>query len=97
MLKVVAKFEVKSNKVEKFKKETSNLIKETRKEEGNLSYELFQNTEDPTILTFIEEWKDKEALELHMKTEHFQEALPKLKKLNIADKEPEINIYTQVK
>lgn len=47
-----------------------NLIKNTRAEEGNISYNLYSNVEDDTLL-FVEFWKSKEDLEIHLKTDHF--------------------------
>jgi len=61
MVKVVAKSKVKTNELEKYKELVKFLIDETRKEEGCVSYDLFQDINDPSTLTFIEEWKDEEA------------------------------------
>ena len=95
MIKVVAKFEVESNKVDEFKQIASELIDKTRQEKGNISYELYQNNKNEQILTFIEEWKNQKALETHMETNHFRTALPKFQKISTV--EPEINTYTKVK
>jgi len=95
MIKVVAKFEVESDRIDEFKQIASELIDKTRQEEGNISYELYQNNKNKQILTFIEEWENQKALETHMKTNHFRTALPKFQKISTA--EPEINTYTKVK
>lgn len=94
MIKVVAKFSVQSGKVDEFKKIAEDLIDETRQEKGNISYELYQDTEDSQALTFIEEWEDQEALEKHMGTKHFQDALPQFEKITTA--QPEANKYKLV-
>lgn len=48
------------------------LIENTRKEEGNIDYNLFINTDDDTLL-FVEQWESKEILEKHLSTNHFIE------------------------
>ena len=46
MLTVVAKAIVKEEKIEEFKKYADEIIKETRKEEGNISYNLCDLTQN---------------------------------------------------
>jgi quinol monooxygenase YgiN len=54
------------------------LIEGSRSEDGNISYQLFQSTEDPNILAFFEQWKDEEAMAVHRGSEHFTSTMPKL-------------------
>lgn len=91
MIKVVAKFLIKKEKVDEVKSITKELIDQTREEDGNLSYELYQDIDNPQIFSFIEEWQSKEALEAHMGTDHFKKALPELESISAA--EAEINTY----
>lgn len=71
-LKIVAVIEVK----EVYKDELMNVFKETvdatRKEEGSISYELFEDVKNPLKFTFIEHWASKEAIEEHNASAHFQ-------------------------
>ncbi|MDP0493959.1 MAG: putative quinol monooxygenase [Fusobacterium sp. JB021] len=94
MIKVIAKNFTKKNKID----ETIELCKEladaTRKEKGCIKYELYQDEKDSSILTFIEEWENKEDLERHLKSEHFTRIVPKLSQLRT--KEGEINIYNKI-
>ncbi|SHJ19838.1 Quinol monooxygenase YgiN [Lutispora thermophila DSM 19022] len=94
MIKVVSKHYVKENKIQEFVENAARMVEATRKEEGCISYGLFQDDNDPKILTFIEEWESKEALEKHKTTEHFTNIVPILKKLD--EKPGELNIYNQV-
>lgn len=55
------------------------LIDATRTEPGNIKYELHQDLSDEAHLTFIEEWTNEEALQLHFQTEHFKEAAQYIK------------------
>ena len=44
----------------------------TRTEEGNISYELHQDINNPLVYVFIEVWKSQEAIDIHGATEHFK-------------------------
>lgn len=46
----------------------------TRTESGCMQYELHQNLSDETHFTFIEQWTNEEALQLHFQTDHFKQA-----------------------
>ena len=94
MIKVIAKQTIKADQVGNFKKLVVELVAETRKEEGCISYQLFQDVNNSSILAFIEEWQSPEALQSHMKSKHFLAAMPKLAELR--EKESEVNIYSAV-
>lgn len=98
MIKVVAKFIVQEDRIEEFKDWTDELIEKTRQEVGNVFYQLYQDVNNPQVLTFIEEWDSQDALGAHMETEHFKKIVPELEKLLIEEmEEVEINIYKLVK
>lgn len=94
MVKVVAKNFFPADKLEEVLKLYSELVEETRKEEGCIAYDLYQDEQDAGALTFIEEWKSRQALEEHMKSEHFTRLVPAAGKL--ASKNGEVNIYHKV-
>lgn len=94
LIKVIAKMVIKEDKVEEFKNIVKELVAETRKEEGCMIYELFQDVNNKNELSFVEEWESSEALQKHMNSKHFQEALPKF--AEIQEKKPEISICTLV-
>jgi quinol monooxygenase YgiN len=62
-----------------------------RKDEGCISYQIFQTMADEKIFAFIEEWKSQEALDIHV---HSAELGPMLD--GALEKEPEANFYTLV-
>lgn len=95
MIKVVAKCIAKKDKIEKFKTTAEDLINKTRQETGNISYGLYQDTDNPQILTFIEEWKDQQALDLHIKSDHFERIVSKLNKLQTT--KTKVNVYKLIK
>lgn len=41
------------------------MVKETRKEEACLQYDLHQGTEDENLFVFYEIWKSREGLDAH--------------------------------
>jgi quinol monooxygenase YgiN len=47
-------------------------IKETRKEAGNIAYDLHESVTDPTKMVFVEQWDNAEALGPHRKSEHMR-------------------------
>ena len=46
------------------------LITNSKAEEGNVDYNLFENTGDGSLM-FVEQWESKEILGKHLQTEHF--------------------------
>ncbi len=61
---------VKENKNDDVIEKAKPLIEASRKHEGNISYNLYQDTIDGS-LTFVEKWESKEALQKHMQTPEF--------------------------
>lgn len=47
-------------------------IAETRKEAGNIAYDLHESVTDPTKLVFVEQWENAEALVPHRTAEHMK-------------------------
>ena len=56
MIHILASFKVKNDKLSDFISLCNELIKESRKEKGCISYRLQQNTEKENHLVFVEEW-----------------------------------------
>jgi len=69
-LNVVAIVETSADKVEELKAVCLGLIEPTRKENGCISYDLYQDITNPGKFTFLENWKSKEHLDIHLKTPH---------------------------
>ncbi len=93
MIKVVAKSKVMTDKIETVLSMYEELVTSTRQEAGCIVYELYQDLEDPAVLTMIEEWEDKSSLDAHMKTEHFVRIVPLVGKYVT---ESSLNIYNKV-
>jgi len=94
MIHIVAKNPVKKEQIETFKILAKELILKSKEEKGCIAYDLYEDVNNSSILTFIEIWEDEEAIELHNKSEHFQKIVPKLGKL--VDGEKEVKLYKKV-
>jgi quinol monooxygenase YgiN len=76
-LRVIVRIKARPDKVNELLSVLSSLVEPTRKEVGCLNYELMQHNEDPTDLT-LAEWQNENALESHIATKHFKDAMTKL-------------------
>lgn len=95
MIRVVAKGKLKQGvKLEEYLTLARELVTETNKEEGCISYALHEDINDPTIVTMIEKWVDEEAIEQHNSSEHVRKIVPGLRKLR---ESTEINLYREIK
>ena len=71
---------------------SQDVIKSTRLEQGNISYELLASTEDEDVLLMFEKWENREVLDAHMQTEHFKAFGAAIE--DLMAKELEIVIYS---
>lgn len=69
---IVARAEVLAGKEKEFVTAAKALIEGTRGEEGNISYNLYQNPFHPTLFIFYEEYKDDKAMTVHAASAHFK-------------------------
>jgi len=67
---VVAHIHAAEGHIDAVRAALESFVEPTRKEEGCLRYDLFQDIGDPLKFTFIEEWASPAALEAHSKSEH---------------------------
>jgi quinol monooxygenase YgiN len=47
-------------------------IAATRKEAGNIAYDMHESVTDPTKVVFVEQWENTEALGPHGKSDHMR-------------------------
>lgn len=71
MIKIVAKNFVKKENIDEVIKLSKELVDETIKEEGCISYEMYQDVNDNSILTMIETWENRDVLAKHSKIRTF--------------------------
>ena len=91
MILVIAEIVSKDGSDQAFLAAAEKCVEATRKEAGNVFYNLRRNPFNPNEFTFVEEWETKESLEAHMKTAHF--AAFGAATQNLVVKAPAINIY----
>jgi len=72
-LKITANILVKPEYKEEVLEALQKIVDETRKEEGNISYELYGNISNNLEYTIIEGWRSKEDIDIHNNSEHFAE------------------------
>lgn len=85
---IFAKWSVKEDCLEKVLSLIPELIKESKKEPGNLGYNIYQSASDSHTLILFEAYKDQESLDIHRSSEHFkslvlQKIVPLLEKREV--------------
>jgi quinol monooxygenase YgiN len=78
---LIVHFKVKKGEEKTLVEAAKPCIEATRKEKGCVTYELHQDTEEPTKFTFFERWKSPKALQSHLKAEHTQKLLKEVGKI----------------
>jgi len=68
---VLAEITFKENITNEIIDESKALIKASLAEEGCIDYKLFNPIDQDNSLLFLEKWKEKSYLELHLKQPHF--------------------------
>jgi quinol monooxygenase YgiN len=91
-VRVIASVTALPDKLEELKSILLGLVEPTRKEDGCLSYHLYQNKTEASDFVFVEEWTSDSAIESHMATPHVQDALSRCRLLFA--REPDISRYS---
>jgi quinol monooxygenase YgiN len=94
MITIVAKHVIQNEQITAYKNLAKEMIAETLKESGCIQYNLFEDTTHPNILTFMEEWENKAAIESHFNSSHFKRIIPLMQPLLL--EATEINLYQKV-
>ncbi|MGA7806251.1 putative quinol monooxygenase [Bradyrhizobium sp.] len=72
MIYVVATLTVKPETRAEFIAAATDCIKATRKEAGNIAYDLHESVTDPERMVFVEQWDNADALVPHRSAEHMK-------------------------
>ena len=73
MIYVVATLMIKPETHAEFIAAATACIKETRKEPGNIAYDLHESVTDHSKMVFVEQWENAEALVPHRTAEHMKD------------------------
>ncbi|MFP3412837.1 putative quinol monooxygenase [Bacillus sp. SIMBA_074] len=71
MIIIHAIFQVNPEKQKSFLEQIQPLLHGSREESGNVSYDLYKDTEKESVYTMVEVWKDEAAVASHNTSEHF--------------------------
>lgn len=93
MIKVVCKYKLKPDVKVEYLRLAKDLISESRKEKGCIYYSIYEEINEPLILTMLEEWEDEASLTAHNNSEHIKRIGPELAKLR---ESRELNIYKEL-
>ncbi|CAN8065729.1 unnamed protein product [Agarophyton chilense] len=77
-INLIATLTIKPEFVKDVKKTFFKLVTESRKEDGNISYEPMQGVEKTNIIVVVETWKSKEDLQLHFDSKHHEDAMKEM-------------------
>lgn len=81
-IKIVALVTVKPEYTETLVAQFKELVKASRAEEGNISYDLHQEIGKPNRFVFVENWKSQAAIDEHNASAHFQALRPVRRRQN---------------
>lgn len=79
MIIIHAEFSVDSSKHQAFLTEIQSLVAASRLESGNISYDLYKDTEQENKFKMVEVWQDKAAVDSHNASDHFKAFVGKAK------------------
>ena len=71
MLVTVVHLDIKPECVDAFKEISTYNHQNSRKEDGNIRFDVLQNNTDPTKFVLYEVFKDQAAMDFHKGTEHY--------------------------
>ena len=91
MIVVTAKLLVQPGKEDAMRALVTSLTKPARSEDGNLSYNWYQDALEPSTWFAFEEWRDQAALDAHFQTPDFARAGAELPTLLAAA--PAVRVY----
>lgn len=94
MIKVIARTLVREECIEAYHTLAKELVTETQKESGNISYTLNQSVENKKLHAMIEVWESGEALDAHMASEHFKRIVPQM--AEYAEEKYPLELYSEV-
>ena len=96
MIIIHAGLQINPAKEEAFLNEVATLIKEARKEEGNLSYTLTKEIEKESTYKMIEAYEDMAAVDKHNQSAHFQAFVGKAPEYLVAPLDVKVYDATEV-
>jgi quinol monooxygenase YgiN len=69
---VIAEFHARPGDEDHVRRTLAKMIEPTRREPGNIDYDLHQAKDDPTIFILYENWRSQADLDRHMQQPHLK-------------------------
>ena len=91
---IVCLFKAKESKKQLVREELKQLAAMTRKEKGNINYDLHVSNADDGLFILYENWKDQAALDSHMNQPYLKSFLGKTEEL--LERPVDIKICTKI-
>lgn len=71
MFKLIVTVPVRNEKAAAFEEMVKPLVENSRKEKGNLGYDIYPDVLNPNLYLILETWESDKALEAHNQTAHY--------------------------
>lgn len=94
MIRIMARITSQPQAAAQLRQVLQDLVGPSRKEPGCISYELFENDDNPIEFVTMEQWTDQAAADAHMATAHVAAAIAKAGSL--LAQPPLIHRFTQI-
>ncbi|MGI8920065.1 MAG: putative quinol monooxygenase [Solirubrobacteraceae bacterium] len=91
MIIVIARFRPHPDRREELVALLAEVQEASRRDDGCLDYGYFSEVVDPTSFIAVEEWRDREALDGHLRQDHVARLVAALPQLG--DGRPEIQVH----
>lgn len=72
MIIIHAFFKIDPDQREEFLEQARKVALPSQAEEGNISYQFYEDPDQANDFVFLEKWKDQAAIQTHEETSHFQ-------------------------
>lgn len=87
MIVVQGSFRISPSMVEVIRPAMKTMIEASRAEEGCIEYSYALDMIDPGLIRVLERWRDREALEAHLRTVHIAEWRAQCSALAVSERE----------
>jgi quinol monooxygenase YgiN len=91
MIFIAVKFSIRTDVADQWLSRVASFTTATREEAGNIFFEWSRSVEDPNQFVLLEAFKDREAGETHVNSDHFKAAMALMPEM-IADRPKIIHV-----
>ena len=94
MIKLISRRIIRPECIETFEALASELVRESKREPGCLSYSLNRSRSDARLHLFLECWADQAAIDAHNASAHFQRIVPQFAALT--EERLPLEVFTEI-